>query len=72
MDQKLIANTSCVEANNKTNLFFRGGIIFMMLSTKELQTELRIGRDKAYALMHNSAFPSLKIGGRYYVPEAEL
>lgn len=44
----------------------------MLLSTKELQTELRIGRDKAYALMHNSAFPSLKIGGRYYVPEDEL
>lgn len=29
------------------------------------------GRDKAYQLMHNHAFPSMKLGGRYYVtPEA--
>ena len=28
-----------------------------------------LGRDKAYALMHSTTFPSIKIGGRYYVTE---
>lgn len=41
-----------------------------MLNVKEMQEILRIGRDKAYALMHSRAFPSIKIGGRYFV-EAE-
>lgn len=44
----------------------------MLLTVKELCTKLNIGRDKAYALMHAAAFPSIKIGGRYYVLEAEL
>lgn len=44
----------------------------MLLSTKELQTELGIGRDRAYGLMHASGFPSIKIGGRYYVAPEEL
>ena len=34
--------------------------------------KLGFGRDTAYALMHNSSFPAIKIGGRYYVTETEL
>ena len=44
----------------------------MLLSVKELQTRLRIGRDKSYALMHSKGFPSIKIGGRYFVEETAL
>lgn len=48
-----------------------GGLI-MLLTVNELRIKLNIGRDKAYALMHAAAFPSIKIGGRYYVLETEL
>ena len=44
----------------------------MLLSTSDLQKKLRIGRDKAYALMRSSAFPSMKLGGRYYVVDKEV
>ena len=48
-----------------------GGTI-MILTVRELQKKMRIGRDKAYALMHASGFPAIKIGGRYYVLEEEV
>ena len=44
----------------------------MLLTVKDLVQLLKIGRDTAYALMHSSAFPSMKIGGRYYVTQKEL
>ncbi len=44
----------------------------MLLGTKDLQKELNVGRDRAYNLMHAKAFPSIKIGGRYYVAPEEL
>lgn len=44
----------------------------MMLDVRDLQKILRIGRDKSYALMHADAFPSIKIGGRYYVSQDAL
>lgn len=44
----------------------------MLLSTRDLQKKLRISRDRAYALMHASAFPSMKLGGRYYVSEEQV
>lgn len=44
----------------------------MLLTTKDLQKNLNIGKDQAYALMHASAFPSIKIGGRYYIEELAL
>ena len=44
----------------------------MLLSTKDLQEKLKISRDRAYALMRSSAFPSIKLGGRYYVAEIEV
>lgn len=43
-----------------------------MLTVKDLQKELKIGRDMAYALMHAKGFPSIKIGGRYFVTEEAL
>ncbi len=43
-----------------------------MLTVKDLQEILKIGRDTAYALMHAKAFPSIKIGGRYYVTQEAL
>lgn len=44
----------------------------MLLTVKELQKLLNIGRDKAYCLMRAKSFPSIKIGGRYYVQEMAL
>ncbi len=38
-------------------------------NVKMLQNKLGIGRDTAYALMHSSSFPAIKIGGKYYVEE---
>lgn len=43
-----------------------------MLTVKDLQRVLRIGRDRAYALMRSKAFPSIKIGARYYVTQEAL
>jgi len=44
----------------------------MLLKIRDLQVQLRIGRDKAYKLMHTSGFPSIKIGGTYFVSQDEL
>lgn len=44
----------------------------LLLDVQDLQILLKIGRDKAYALMHASGFPSIKIGGRYFVSQKEL
>ena len=43
-----------------------------MLTVKELSSDLRIGKDKAYALMKSKSFPSICIGKRYYVTEEAL
>ena len=43
-----------------------------MLTTKDLQRELRIGRDRAYGLMRSSGFPSIRIGCRYHVTKQAL
>ena len=43
-----------------------------MLTVKDLQRILKIGRDRAYALMKSKGFPSMKLGGRYYVSEEAL
>lgn len=44
----------------------------MMYTVKDLQEQLGIGRDTAYALMHAKGFPSIKIGGRYFVSKDSL
>lgn len=41
-------------------------------NVKVMQQKLGIGRDTAYALMRSSSFPSIKIGGRFYVEEEAL
>lgn len=43
-----------------------------MLTVKELQEVLHIGRDRAYNLMRSSCFPSMIIGTRYYVSQSNL
>ncbi len=43
-----------------------------ILTTKELAKVLKIGRDKAYALIKSSGFPSTCIGNRYIVTEQAL
>ena len=40
---------------------------FQILTVKEIQGLLRIGRDKAYRLMKSSDFPSVKIGRTYFI-----
>ncbi len=44
----------------------------MLLTVKDLQEILNIGRDTAYALMRSKSFPSIKIGCRYFVTREEL
>lgn len=40
-----------------------------MLTAKDLAEYLRIGRDKAYALIKAPSFPAIQIGSRYLVSE---
>lgn len=42
-----------------------------MLTIKDIQKHLHIGRDSAYALVKLSNFPSIKIGRTYLVPLSE-
>lgn len=44
----------------------------MLLTADDLRKRMGIGRDKAYALMHATSFPAMRIGGRYYVSEDAL
>lgn len=44
----------------------------MVLNVQELQVALGIGRDTAYSLMRNRAFPSVRIGNRYMVEKTAL
>lgn len=44
----------------------------MLLTVKDLQKLLNIGRDKAYSLMHSKSFPSMRLGRSYYVQEQAL
>ena len=44
----------------------------MLLTVKDLQSLLNISRDLAYGLMHADGFPSMKIGGRYFVSRDAL
>ena len=38
-----------------------------LMTIKELQKYLGIGKDKAYALVKSKSFPAMKIEGRYFV-----
>ena len=43
-----------------------------ILRIKDVMRVLNIGRDKAYALMHNKSFPSTRIGSTYIITAANL
>ena len=43
-----------------------------VFTAKELAGVLKIGRDKAYALIRSKGFPSICIGKRYIVTEKAL
>ena len=40
-----------------------------LIDTKELMRIMKIGKDKAYALMRYKSFPSVQIGASFYVTE---
>ena len=44
----------------------------MLLTAKDIQKKLGVSRDRAYGLLHAKGFPSIKLGGRYYVDEVKL
>lgn len=43
-----------------------------VLTTRQLMAQLQIGKDKAYALMRNKAFPSIRLGKTYFVTQDSL
>ncbi|MBR2455150.1 MAG: helix-turn-helix domain-containing protein [Clostridia bacterium] len=43
-----------------------------LLTAKELKKVMRCGINRAYDLLRSPAFPSIKIGGRYYVTVSAL
>ena len=43
-----------------------------LLTVKELQAYLRIGKDKVYALTKYKDFPSIRIGRRILIPKERL
>lgn len=38
-----------------------------ILKTEDLKELLGVGNNTVYTLMHSKGFPSIKIGGRYFV-----
>ena len=44
----------------------------LLLTVSDLRQVLHLGRDRCYALMHNPAFPSMRIGNRYFVQSKAL
>lgn len=44
----------------------------VLLTVSDLRQMLHLGRDRCYALMHNPAFPSIRIGNRYFVQSKAL
>jgi excisionase family DNA binding protein len=43
-----------------------------LMTIKELQNYLGVGKDKAYKLVKSKSFPALKIGGRYSVVKSDF
>lgn len=43
-----------------------------LMSVKELQQYLHIGKDKAYELIKSDGFPCFKLRGRYYILKREF
>ena len=47
-------------------------MILKVLTVKELSGILNIGLSKAYTLMRSKAFPSYRLGGKYYITDEAL
>lgn len=45
---------------------------YQILQTKDLMNYLKIGKDRAYALMRSKSFPSIRIGKTYCVTMISL
>lgn len=43
-----------------------------VLTVKDVNIILGIGKNQTYSLMCNKSFPSYKIGNRYFITETEL
>lgn len=43
-----------------------------LLTVKDLRRILPLGRDRCYALMHSSGFPSMRIGRNFFVRTTAL
>ena len=43
-----------------------------ILSVKDIATILGCGKNKAYAIVSQKGFPTIKIGKQYYTPESEF
>lgn len=39
----------------------------LVLTVKDIMEILKIGKDKAYALMRSESFPSFRLGGRFFI-----
>ena len=43
-----------------------------ILTSKEIQQKLKVGKSTLYQLLHSTDFPSYKIGTKYYASEEEI
>jgi hypothetical protein len=43
-----------------------------LLTYKDLQTILHVGKSRAYELLKSDCFPTIKINNRYYVSQKHL
>lgn len=43
-----------------------------LLTAKDIQYRIGCGKNTAYKLIHSAGFPSLKIGGRFYVRRSDF
>ena len=59
---KTIYNSECTSENLRDEL----------ITAKELKVIMHCGLTRAYDLLKSPAFPSTKIGGRYYVTASAL
>lgn len=44
----------------------------MLLTVKQLHEYLGLSLDRCYELVHSQSFPSIKIGGRYYIERDQV
>lgn len=43
-----------------------------MLTVKQLQSKLNMGKNKTYKLVHLKGFPTIRIGKTILIPESDL